>query len=178
MEQASKMLKADLYSHGTISRHRGLFIKNLGRVIALIQNTRFYRNITGNILYRNIDFKYTSEITGYKFAASQGNREIAKVYLQYSETDAFPGWWIRSLGVRVFYRRLGIGKRLINKLIDFARNQGVHVLYLNVCKEETIAFKLYKSLGFSAIPLTKRIDKNSGCTFIYMQLDLNEHKDC
>lgn len=151
--------------------------KFLVKVILFLQQYGIYQRIARPILYKNVDFKVVDEKTGYKFYATKKNKTIAWVYLSYSQNYAYPGWWIWALEVKALYRRLSLGKQLIKNMVEFTKQKGVHILYLNVCNENIAAIKLYESLGFNIKPDSERVDEKTQRTFIYMEKRLNDHKN-
>lgn len=58
---------------------------------------------------------------------------------------------IENIGVSYKYRSKGIGKELMRKVEDFAREQRYHKLYVQAFWGNTKAVKYYKSNGFTEI---------------------------
>ncbi len=56
---------------------------------------------------------------------------------------------IENLAVAPAMRRRGLGKQLLDGLINLARNQGATMIFLEVRESHEAARALYKSLGFS-----------------------------
>ncbi len=65
-------------------------------------------------------------------------------------------------------RGYGLGKKLINKCIDKAREIGFHAMYLETIPEMTVAQTLYKSRGFEYLDCSKGNTCHSACQ-IFMQ---------
>ena len=59
---------------------------------------------------------------------------------------------IRRLYVRPAYRGLGLGRRLAEAQMDFARMQGYSCMLLDALSDMEAARALYEDLGFEAIP--------------------------
>lgn len=59
--------------------------------------------------------------------------------------------YITNIAVSHNYRRLGIGKALINKLIKYAKKQNYNFISLEVRESNISAINLYKSFGFKKI---------------------------
>ena len=79
---------------------------------------------------------------------------------------------VHNLAVRPAYRRQGIGKALLQAVIDEARRQGVGRVTLEVRKSNEAAQKLYQSLGFVAKGLRKGYYSDDGEDALVMALDL------
>lgn len=58
---------------------------------------------------------------------------------------------IESLAVELDYRRRGIGKILLMKLIDAVRERGVTFIVLEVRPSNMAAIELYKGFGFQIV---------------------------
>ena len=59
--------------------------------------------------------------------------------------------YITNVAVLESYRRQGIGKLLVNALIDFANEKNLAFLTLEVRKSNTPAINLYKNNGFEEV---------------------------
>jgi GNAT superfamily N-acetyltransferase len=151
---------------------RGVFYlrKRIAKIIFSLQQYGIYRIIARPFLGRNIIFYMLAEKNQYGFFAKKNNQIIARVYLSNFENDSMPGYWIGAMQVRFRYCRLGIGTRLLNNLMEFAKGQNILNLYRSVCKENAPAFKLYLKMGFKTIPGSERTENNR--TRVYMQKTL------
>ncbi|MFH0732127.1 MAG: GNAT family N-acetyltransferase [Candidatus Omnitrophota bacterium] len=131
-----------------------LFVKKiLAKIILFLQSYAPYRKLTKFILYRNITFRVTVEADGYKAVAMKNNRAIAKVFLGFSDKYSPEGWWLQALGVKVLYRRLGIGRQLVIRCIDFIKAQkGACIVFSNVHKDNIASMKLFSGLNFKIMP--------------------------
>ncbi|MDU1413852.1 MAG: GNAT family N-acetyltransferase [Clostridium sp.] len=68
--------------------------------------------------------------------------------------------WIDRILIDGRYQGMGIGKAAMTKLIDIVlREYQVDTIYLSLVKENNIAKKLYKSIGFQDM---NEIDPNNG----------------
>lgn len=54
-----------------------------------------------------------------------------------------------GMGVKKEYRGKGIGKELLRKCIESARSNKIEKLELDVFSTNTVAYKVYKKIGFS-----------------------------
>lgn len=68
---------------------------------------------------------------------------------------------IVNIAVLPHYRRYGVGKSLIQHLIEEAKTRGVHTLSLEVRKSNHAALEMYKSFGFQVVAERKRYYENS-----------------
>jgi [ribosomal protein S18]-alanine N-acetyltransferase len=67
---------------------------------------------------------------------------------------------IVNVAVLPQYRRYGVGKALIQYLIQEARIRGVRTLSLEVRKSNHAAVELYKAFGFQVVTVRKRYYEN------------------
>lgn len=73
---------------------------------------------------------------------------------------------IESFGTNPKYRKQGLGSRLMNKIIDFAKTRKMVKIALDVRSSNKAAVNLYKKFGFNSI------DKRRGDTLDKMELVL------
>ncbi|OSC42991.1 ribosomal protein S18-alanine N-acetyltransferase [Mycobacterium decipiens] len=66
---------------------------------------------------------------------------------------------VHTIGVDPAYQGQGIGRRLLNELLDFASGG---VVYLEVRTDNEAALALYRSVGFERIGLRRRYYRVSG----------------
>jgi ribosomal-protein-alanine N-acetyltransferase len=66
---------------------------------------------------------------------------------------------IHTIGVDPAYQGQGIGRQMLNRLLDFAADDTV---YLEVRTDNTAAIAMYKSAGFVNVGLRKRYYRVSG----------------
>ena len=64
--------------------------------------------------------------------------------------------YIYNLGVDEKYRRKGVGKKLLEKAIDYFKNNECEAVDLNVFMFNKEALEFYKSLGFDEIDVNLR----------------------
>lgn len=81
----------------------------------------------------------------------------------------YAGFWnvsgeggITNVAVLPEYRRIGVGSRLIKKMIDTARGLNLEMLTLEVRKSNISAQGLYKKYGFDIIGERKRYYSDNG----------------
>ncbi|BAY20196.1 acetyltransferase, GNAT family protein (plasmid) [Anabaenopsis circularis NIES-21] len=63
-----------------------------------------------------------------------------------------PELWINEIGVAATHQRQGIGKRLINKVLEVGRELGCEVAWVLTDQDNTAAMSLYASLGNAEAP--------------------------
>ncbi len=93
------------------------------------------------------------------------------------------GLWLFSLGVRLKYRRLGIGELLSRRVVQVARERGAPELYLLVFEDNRPAVRLYHKLGFKQRTVStmeemlKREKQTYGRRRVVMVTSLDKEKD-
>lgn len=68
--------------------------------------------------------------------------------------------YVTNIGVLPQYRKQGIGKKIVNKLIDFSIEKGLTFLSLEVRVSNVAAINLYSSFGFEEIGKRKNFYSN------------------
>jgi ribosomal-protein-alanine N-acetyltransferase len=61
-----------------------------------------------------------------------------------------------EIAVHPDYRRLGIGKKLMQYYIDFSRRKGVHTFYLEVNVSNQSAIQLYQAFAYQSTGVRKK----------------------
>ena len=79
---------------------------------------------------------------------------------------------IHNLAVHPDFRRQGIGRYLLDTMIRRASNRGSKHVTLEVRKSNTLAQKLYFSIGFSAKGVRKGYYSDDGEDAVVMALDI------
>ena len=83
---------------------------------------------------------------------------------------------IQTIAVSESHRGLGVGRKLIESLLDFARKQNAKEVFLEVREDMPTPQKLYLSLGFTAIDRRENYYQPDGVAAIVMRLDLEGQK--
>ncbi len=83
---------------------------------------------------------------------------------------------IYNMAVRPEFQQKGIGKVLLNNEIDEFYAKKVAKLFIEVRKSNTVAFNLYKEVGFSTISLRKNYYTNPIEDALIMIFVMNSHK--
>jgi [ribosomal protein S18]-alanine N-acetyltransferase len=79
---------------------------------------------------------------------------------------------IHNIAVRIDYRRRGIARLLLGKVLAEARNQSLLRVMLEVRRSNMAAQKLYQSLGFLTTGVRKGYYSDDGEDALAMSLDL------
>lgn len=79
---------------------------------------------------------------------------------------------IHNIAVRIDYRRRGIARLLLGKVLAEARNQSLLRVMLEVRRSNVAAQKLYQSLGFLTTGVRKGYYSDDGEDALAMSLDL------
>lgn len=74
---------------------------------------------------------------------------FTQLYPKYSSARAVKNWILNDLYVDEHFRKLGIGKMLIKKAMDFAKNTSAQFVQLETEHSNFTAQKLYESIGFN-----------------------------
>jgi ribosomal-protein-alanine acetyltransferase len=79
---------------------------------------------------------------------------------------------IQTIAVSESHRGLGVGRKLMESLLAFAREQKAKEVFLEVREDKPTPQKLYLSLGFKAIDRRENYYQPDGVAAIVMRLDL------
>ena len=101
--------------------------------------------------------------------------------LDADETVGYAGFWfdgddaeIMTVGVRADRQRRGIAARLMERMIEAAREQGAARMLLEVRVDNDPALALYRAFGFTRLGLRRRYYQPEGIDAYTMALDLRE----
>jgi len=94
-----------------------------------------------------IAYKTTQNGNAIKISAHDGDNEVG--YCEISRVLETAD--IINIEVQPSYRRQGIGREILTRIIEIACDCGVETITLEVRKSNVAAQSLYKSLGFSEI---------------------------
>lgn len=93
-------------------------------------------------------------------------KEDAIGFAMYGSFGPNKDTWIDRIMIDQEYQGKGFGKTAMVKLIDkVSKEYGIRVIYLSIIEENTIAHRLYKSLGFV---YTNERDPNGELIFKYV----------
>ncbi len=76
---------------------------------------------------------------------------MAVCFVNFSTFRAMPLINVHDLAVSPDYQGIGIGRQLLERVIDYAREQGHCAVTLEVRRDNANALKLYRRLGFCGI---------------------------
>ncbi len=76
------------------------------------------------------------------------------------------------IAVSSFYRRLDIGYKMLDWLINEVRNNGAKKVFLDVRKSNEAAISLYKKMGFSPYEITEDFYNNPVEASVKMNLEI------
>jgi N6-L-threonylcarbamoyladenine synthase len=102
--------------------------------------------------------------------AEQGDEVIG--YAGLSKLASSTSADVQTIAVSDSHRGSGIGRLLIQSLLEFAREQGAKDVFLEVREDKPIPQALYGSLGFVAIDRRENYYQPDGVAAIVMRLDL------
>lgn len=106
---------------GELFPHDGWTVETFWSELAGVPETRYY------VAAESLD----GEIVGY-----------AGLFAARDQAD------VQTLGVRLDHQRTGLGRRMLNSLLDEAGRRGCREVFLEVREENTAAIRLYERTGF------------------------------
>jgi ribosomal protein S18 acetylase RimI-like enzyme len=97
-----------------------------------------------------------------QFVALRGEEVIGWCDISPMRFEGFTHCGRLGMGVRKDFRRLGIGRRLIDRTIHTAREKGLERIELEVLASNTPAIRLYEKVGFVVEGVKKKTRKIDG----------------
>ena len=91
--------------------------------------------------------------------ALDGARVVGNAIVERNRVERYHHRAEISITVNKEYWGKGIGSKLMEMMIDFARNVGIEILYLEARADNERAIKLYKKYGFCEIGLYEKFFK-------------------
>ncbi len=79
---------------------------------------------------------------------------------------------LHSFAVKSSWRKRGIGRKMLNKMVELGRGYGVKRVYLLVRSYNLPAKSLYESLGFKAIGVRKNYYQDDGADALVMRMNI------
>lgn len=93
---------------------------------------------------------------------------FTQLFPSFSSVAAQPIWVLNDLYVDAAARKTGVGRRLMNRARDFARDTGTKGILLETAKTNRRAQALYESLGYEA---------NTGSYYYFLDLSSSPGPD-
>jgi ribosomal-protein-alanine N-acetyltransferase len=90
---------------------------------------------------------------------------VGYLFAQFAADEAH----LLNVGVRNKYRRLGIGRQLLERFLERCRQKGVRMCLLEVRLGNRIAQKLYFQHGFAPVSIRKKYYPNGEDALILMK---------
>ena len=106
--------------------------------------------------------------SGHHYLVSTVDRVIGYAGLAVMPPDEA---WVQNLGVRKDAQRRGVGRTLLEALLEEARRRDIHKVLLEVAADNAPAQKLYASYGFEAIGLRRGDYQPSNTDALVMMRD-------
>ena len=100
--------------------------------------------------------------TDVMFVAVLGDDVVGNAIVQRNRTKRYSHRAEISITVVKKYWGQGIGSQLMRMMIDFAKETGIEILYLEVRSDNTRAISLYEKFGFSRIGVYESFFKIGG----------------
>ena len=91
----------------------------------------------------------------------------------YAGIDLSPEATVMTVGVAPQFRRQGLGRRLMDQILDTARQAGCREVHLEVRADDAGAQALYTGLGFERIGRRRRYYRSDGADAVIMRLRWN-----
>jgi ribosomal protein S18 acetylase RimI-like enzyme len=73
---------------------------------------------------------------------------FTQLYPSYSSVRAQKNWILNDLYVEVMHRKQGIGRKLIEAAVQFAKEHGATFIQLETMQDNITAQRLYEAIGF------------------------------
>jgi ribosomal protein S18 acetylase RimI-like enzyme len=136
--------------------------ENWNKLHSFLTNENSYADLLSNS--RCFVCETNDEIIGMAYLVPRGN-----------PTDIFQAGWsyIRMVGVNTKFAGKGIGKKLIQMCIDFAKETNESIIALHTSEFMDIARHIYESIGFKQI---KELEPRLGKKYWLYMLDLKQNE--
>ena len=92
----------------------------------------------------------TEKASAIKFTVEEGGKVVGRVYLYllYNNLHEEPFGFLEDLFVEEEYRKQGVGKKLVNAVIQEAKDQDCYKLLGTSRHTRPLVHKMYQNLGF------------------------------
>ncbi|MBN2119698.1 MAG: GNAT family N-acetyltransferase [Candidatus Omnitrophica bacterium] len=127
--------------------------KIAGMLLRWVQGFKVYRYIVRTLIRVKVNYEIESlDGLDKRILAKREDKVIAGLNLNnFTDNEAYRGWWIYSTQVHWFYRRLGIAYKLTYTALRFLKEEGATQVRLFVFKDNKPAVNLYSKLGFNQV---------------------------
>jgi ribosomal-protein-alanine N-acetyltransferase len=85
--------------------------------------------------------------------------------------------WVQNIAVRRDHQGAGLGRRMLEELVDEAVRRGARQVLLEVRADNETAQRLYARRGFEAVGLRRAYYQPSGVDAVVMRWDATEEKE-
>lgn len=122
-----------------------------GALLSRIQGLNAYRNLARRFIRPKIFYQLESfEDSGKRLLAKKNGIVIGRLTIHnYSKANSlYHGWWISDMLVHWRYRRLGVGRQLVERTCDFVARHGDSEIKLIVFKDNKRALSFYQKMHF------------------------------
>lgn len=122
-------------------------------------------NLIKDNLKRDFDDFWNENILRQEVLSNDTKYIVAK---EMNEVLGFAGVWVSPVDVQLMNivvrkdrRGEGIGKKLLQKIIEISRETGLEILTLEVNSKNVIAGSLYEKAGFKVVGIRKKYYNNT-----------------
>lgn len=101
-------------------------------------------------IFKGVSALLSDENKGIYFVAEENKRIIGQLMItvEWSDWRNKPIWWVQSVYVLNAWRKKGVFTRLLEKVKEMARQQGVAFLRLYAYQNNTPALRVYQKSGW------------------------------
>ena len=143
---------------------------------AILTTTSVYQEEPHNLAMRKAWFEEKQKL-GYPIFVAEVNNNFAG-FSTYGPFRNWPGYRFtveHSVYVNTSYRRMGIGKKLVEAVVDYAKLRNMHALIAGIDSSGVASIRLHQSLGFKEVAYFKEVGFkfNRWLDLIFMELLLN-----
>ena len=131
-------------------------------IFSFLQKIGLYRKLMKKVFYNKIKYLKQSDkieaeenISSFGLVAMYKNLDIASIMIENKNQNTYPGWWINTFYVRFPFRRIGIGERLMQNVVEVAKKINIPCLFLYVDNNNLKAFNFYRKFGFKEVTRIK-----------------------
>ncbi|ARO13610.1 phosphinothricin acetyltransferase [Ketogulonicigenium robustum] len=124
------------------------------------------------------DWMAARQADGFPVLVVEDSQGEVVGFASYGPFRAFDGFRLtveHSVYVRADQRGRGMGRALLQALIEYARKQGIHVMVAGIAAENEGSIRLHQHLGFKTVGLLPQVGVKFGrwldLAFLQLQLD-------